>query len=113
MDSLAATARREVYRWDALALARRIRAPVAIFHGATDRQVPADQADSLAVVFRRAGNANVTVRVFPDLNHLLVHDPSGDFLQYHRLENAAVDSELLAAVATFVQRAALSAPTAP
>lgn len=105
MDSLAAAGRREVYRWDAQGLARQIRLPVAIFHGATDRQVPADQADSLAALFRRAGNAHVTLRVFPDLNHLLVRDPSGDFLQYHRLETAVLDRDLLAAVATFVRRA--------
>ncbi len=105
MNSLAATAKREVYRWDAWALARRIRVPVAILHGATDRQVPAEQADSLAALFRRAGNPQVTMRVFPDLNHLLVRDPSGDFLQYHRLETAVVDRALLAAVATFVRRA--------
>jgi len=98
MDSLAVTGRREVFRWDAAALAERIHVPVAVFHGATDRQVPADQADSLGAIFRRAGNADVTVHVFPGVNHLLVRDPDGDFLRYARLANADVAEVVLTVV---------------
>jgi alpha-beta hydrolase superfamily lysophospholipase len=98
-DSLATTSAREVYRWDAVALARRIHMPVAVFQGATDRQVPADQADSLGAIFRRTGNTDVTVRVFPDVNHLLVHDTNGDFLAYYELPNAKVAEEVLSAIA--------------
>lgn len=99
LDSLARTSEREVYRWNAPALARDIRAPIAIFHGGTDRQVPADQADSLAAVFRRTGHRAVSVRVFPERNHLLLRDPDGDFLQYGRLTNGRVDGEVLGAIA--------------
>lgn len=99
LDSLARTSEREVYRWNATALARDIRAPVAIFHGGTDRQVPADQADSLAAVFRRTGHRAVSVRVFPERNHLLLRDPDGDFLQYGRLTSGRVDGEVLGAMA--------------
>lgn len=102
MDSLAVSGRREVYRWNAAGLAQRIRAPVAVFNGATDRQVPADQADSLGAVLRRAGNADVTVEVFPDVNHLLVRDPDGDFLRYDRLENADVADVVLAGVGSWL-----------
>jgi len=102
MDSLARTGRREVFRWDAAALAVRIRIPVAVFHGATDRQVPADQADSLGALLRRAGNRDVTVRVFPAVNHLLVHDVDGDFLQYDRLESADVAQEVLATIGNWL-----------
>lgn len=99
LDSLAQTSEREVYRWNATALARDIRAPIAIFHGGTDRQVPSDQADSLAAVFRRTGHRAVSVRVFPERNHLLLRDPDGDFLQYGRLTNGRVDGEVLGAIA--------------
>jgi dienelactone hydrolase len=102
VDSLAVTARREVYRWDAARVAQRIRVPVAVFHGETDRQVPADQADSLGVVFKRSGNADVTVQVFPGVNHLLVHDAVGDFLQYERLESADVAEEVLTALGNWL-----------
>ncbi len=104
MDSLALSGSREVYRWDAAGLARRIRAPVAVFQGETDRQVPAEQADSLGALFRRAGNRDVTVRVFPEVNHLFVPDPSGDFLRYDRLENGALHPDVLETVARWLAR---------
>jgi hypothetical protein len=102
MDSLAVAGSREVYRWDAPALARRIRAPVAIFQGGTDRQVPPEQAEALAALFRSTGNADVTVRVFPDVNHLFVADPSGDFLRYGTLESGALEPSVLEAVSAWV-----------
>ena len=102
MDSLAATLPREVLRWNAAELAGRIRAPAGIFQGATDRQVPSDQADSLGALFRRAGNRNVTVRVFAGRNHLLVPDPDGDFLRYDRLGSAQLDPEVLGAIADWI-----------
>jgi alpha-beta hydrolase superfamily lysophospholipase len=102
MDSLAIAGARDVFRWEPLPLARRIRAPVAIFHGGTDRQVPADQADSLAAVFRRAGHARVTVRIFPERNHLLVPDPDGDFLRYDRLPSARIGDDVKGAVADWI-----------
>jgi uncharacterized protein len=102
MDSLAVAGSREVYRWDAPALAQRIRAPVAVFQGGSDKQVPPEQADSLGALFRAAGNADVTVRVFPDVNHLFVPDPSGDFLRYGRLPSGALEPSVLEAVEAWV-----------
>lgn len=102
MDSLAVAGSREVYRWNAPALAQRIRAPVAVFQGGTDKQVPPEQADSLAALFRAAGNADVTVRVFPGVNHLFVSDPSGDFLRYGLLASGAVEGSVLEVVAVWV-----------
>jgi dienelactone hydrolase len=102
MDSLAITGTREVFRWQPAPLAARIRAPVAIFHGGADRQVPAAQADSLAAVFRRAGNRQVTVRIFSERNHLLVPDPDGDFLRYDRLPSARLGEDVKGAVADWI-----------
>lgn len=99
MDSLAVSGRREVYRWDADAVARDIRVrSVAIFHGETDRQVPNDQVSALAAVFRRTGNPAITAVVFPGLNHLLVPDSTGDFTRYDELPSARVDQTVLAAL---------------
>lgn len=113
-DSLAITGRRELYRWDAGGLAERIHLPVAVMHGATDRQVPAEQADSLGAAFRRAGNPDVTVTIFPDVNHLLVHDPDGDFLAYGRLPDAQVEEDVLTVMATWLRaRFRLQARGAP
>jgi dienelactone hydrolase len=97
-DSLAQTSSRELYRWNAADHARKIRAPIAIFHGGTDRQVPAEQADSLAAVFKKTGHRAVVVRVFPDRNHLFLRDPNGDFLQYGRLSDGRVDTEVTGAI---------------
>jgi len=103
MDSLAVAGNREVYRWDADAVARRIRAPaIAIFHGETDRQVPSSQAEALAAVFHRASKPGVSVRIFPGLNHLLVPDQDGDFTRYDELPSARVDASVLGALADWV-----------
>jgi dienelactone hydrolase len=98
MDSLAVAGKREVFRWNGEALARRTTAPVAVFQGATDRQVPAGQAEALGDLFRRAGNRDVTVRVFPGVNHLFVPDESGDFLRYDELRSGRLHPDVLRAV---------------
>jgi hypothetical protein len=64
--------------------------------------VPPEQADSLAALFRRSGNARVTVRLFPARNHLLVPDPDGDFLRYDRLPSARLGEDVRGAVADWV-----------
>lgn len=94
-DSLAVTGSREVYRWDAPELAQRIRIPVAVLQGGSDKQVPPAEAEALGALLRRAGTADVTVRVLPDVNHLFVTDPSGDFLRYGELTSGALDPRVL------------------
>ena len=99
-DSLAAATPwlRFFMAYDPLADARRVRAPTLVLQGATDRQVTAEQAEELAAAVRAGGNRDVTVRVFPDLNHLLVHDPSGAFAGYRSLPSYAVRPDVLGAV---------------
>jgi len=102
MDSLANVLTRDALRWNAAELAGRIRAPVGVFQGATDRQVPSAQADSLGVLFRRVGNGDVTVHVFADRNHLLVRDPDGDFLRYDQLRSVQLDPEVLGVITDWI-----------
>ena len=88
--------------YDPLPAARRLRAPVLILHGATDRQVSAEQAEELASAIRAGGNRDVTVRIFPEMNHLLVQDPSGAYGGYATLPSHAVRPDLLGAVADWL-----------
>jgi hypothetical protein len=63
---------------DPLGTARQVTdTPILILQGGTDHQITPDQAPALAAAFREAGNRDVTVRVFPHLNHLFIPDPSG------------------------------------
>jgi uncharacterized protein len=74
------------------------RTPVLVLHGETDRQVTVDQAEELAGAFRAAGNPDVTVRTFPDVNHLLLRDPDGSPGDYVRLTERSVAPEVLDAL---------------
>ena len=108
-DSMAAAARAELevmaarqpwlgffLDYDPIPTARQVTdTPVLILHGETDRQVTVDQAGTLAETFRTAGNPDVTLRVFPDINHLLLRDPEGDPSGYSALESREVDREVL------------------
>lgn len=82
--------------------AKRVKAPVLILQGATDRQVTADQAEKLAAAFRAGGNHDVTVRVFPDHNHLFITDPSGNPQYYWRLTTNKVDPAVLGVIADWL-----------
>lgn len=72
-------------RHDPLPVIRRVRQPVLILQGATDRQVTAEQADELARALAAAGNRAVTQRVLAARNHLFLPDPDGDPAGYAQL----------------------------
>lgn len=76
--------------YDPLPAVRRVKVPVLILHGATDRQVTADQAEELAAALRAAGNRAVDVHVLADVNHLFLRDPSGDPAGYSGLKDTQV-----------------------
>ena len=87
--------------YDPAAAARRVKTPVLILQGMTDRQVPPSEADKLAAAFRAGGNRDVTVRSFPATNHLFVADPVGSF-EYAKLPSLHVRPEVLGAVADWL-----------
>jgi len=91
-----------IYDYDPLATARRVRTPVLIMHGATDLQVTVDQAEELAAAFREGGNRDVTVRVFPNTNHLFLDDASGVYSGYATLPSKAVRPEVLGVLADWL-----------
>lgn len=85
---------------DPLPAARRVSRPsVLILHGATDQQVPPAHVELLAAAFRAGGNRDVSVRLFPETNHLMVHDPNGDPSGYDALPSRTVTAEVLGALA--------------
>lgn len=76
---------------DVLAVARQVKVPTLILNGETDQQVTPEQAEELAQAIRSGGNTDVTVHVFPDLNHLFLYDPVGFPPGYARLTRSAVE----------------------
>jgi dienelactone hydrolase len=104
----AAAARIPWVRWfmayDPLPAARRVRAPVLILHGGTDRQVTAEQAEELGAAILEGGSTDVTVRVFPGHNHLFIPDPVGtaDPASYAALPSKKVPAEVLGALADWL-----------
>ena len=52
---------------------------------------------------RQGGNRQVTLRVFPDLNHLFIHDLSGLPSGYTALRSNRVAPEVLGAIADWLQ----------
>jgi dipeptidyl aminopeptidase/acylaminoacyl peptidase len=80
---------------DPLPVVRKLRLPVLIVQGATDRQVTADQAEVLARELRAAGNRDVAVHVLPEVNHLFLRDPVGNVQGYAALPSRTVVPQLL------------------
>ena len=87
--------------YDPTAAARRVKTPVLILQGRTDRQVPPAEADRLAAAFRAGGNRDVTLRFFPATNHLFVADSVGSF-EYAKLPSLKVRPEVLSAIADWL-----------
>ena len=80
---------------DVLAVARQVKTPTLLLNGATDQQVTPEQTAELAGAIKSGGNADVTSRVFPDLNHLFVYDPVGFPLGYSKLVRNNVEPEVI------------------
>jgi uncharacterized protein len=91
--------------YDPLPTARRVRhTPVLVLQGETDRQVTMDQAAELADAFRAALNPDVSVKLFPDVNHLLLRDPDGSPAAYVALRDRNVVPEVLGALADWLAK---------
>ena len=88
--------------YDPLPTARRVRQPVLVLQGATDQQVTADQAPELAAAIRAGGNRDVTLRVFPGLNHLMIPDPLGMPAGYAGLPSHNVAPQVLGTLADWL-----------
>lgn len=71
--------------YNPLPTARKLRCPALILQGSTDTQIPVDHAQILGAAIRSGGDADVTVKILPGLNHLFLEDPDGTFTLYGKL----------------------------
>lgn len=70
---------------DPAAAMRQVKIPALILTGSRDQQAVPGQVALMEAAFKSAGNPDVTARVLPDLNHLLVPDPDGFPQNYGKL----------------------------
>ena len=63
--------------YDPVPTMRRVKTPVLILTGSRDQQALPEHVALQEAAFKAGGNADVTARVLPDLNHLFVHDVDG------------------------------------
>ena len=88
--------------YDPIATAKRVKQPVLILQGATDRQVTPEQGPELAAAFRSGGNRDVTLKIFPSTNHLFLADPVGNPSGYATLPSKNVRSDVLGTLADWL-----------
>jgi dienelactone hydrolase len=89
--------------YDPLPTISKVRQPVLILQGELDLQVTADQAQMLEQAARKGGNRDITVRVFPRLNHLFLPAKSGEEREYTNLETYSLSDEFLSTLADWLQ----------
>ncbi len=95
---------------DPLVYAKHVRCPALIVQGATDVTVPVRSAERLAQTMRAAGNADVTVRLFPNISHALLPDTFGLDSEWVKLPAFLTSPGILDLVAGWVQRKAAGSP---
>jgi dipeptidyl aminopeptidase/acylaminoacyl peptidase len=96
--------RRSIQDRDPLPTARRLRMPLLILQGLTDRAVEPEDARRLEEAVRGAGNARVERRLFPGVNHHFQHDDVGAREGYDRLPSQDLAPEVLQALCGWLGR---------
>lgn len=94
---------REYFTYDPLPTARKVKQPLLILQGERDRQVDQSHAQILATAVRDAGNKDVTVKVFPTLNHLFLPSTTGSFNEYSHLASTKVPDDVLVTLTDWVK----------
>jgi alpha-beta hydrolase superfamily lysophospholipase len=88
---------------DPKATAAKVKVPTLILQGATDQQVTAVQAEDLAKALRAGGNKDVTVKVYPNANHLFIEDPSGNPSGYTALKGNRIRDDVMASLVSWLK----------
>lgn len=86
---------KEFVNYDPLPTIRQVKQPILIFQGSLDHQITSEQAPLLAETARTAGNKDVELHLFPDLNHLFLKAKTGTFSEYQHLETSTVPDDVL------------------
>jgi dipeptidyl aminopeptidase/acylaminoacyl peptidase len=89
---------REYFAYDPLPTARKVKQPLLILQGERDRQVDQSHAQMVADAVRNAGNKNVTLKLFPTLNHLFLPSNTGSVSEYPHLKDTKVPDVVLTAL---------------
>jgi dipeptidyl aminopeptidase/acylaminoacyl peptidase len=97
--------RKSIQHRDPLPTARRLRMPVLILQGLTDRAVEPEDARRLERAIRSGGNRRVERRMFPAVNHHFQRDPVGAREGYDRLPVQTLAPEVLEALCSWLPRA--------
>jgi dipeptidyl aminopeptidase/acylaminoacyl peptidase len=97
--------RRSIQDHDPLPAARRLRMPVLILHGLTDRAVAPEDASLLEGAIRESGNGRVERRLFPGVNHHFQRDPVGAREGYDQLPTQDLAPEVLDAICAWLEPA--------
>ena len=92
---------REHYLAEPAEVIAQLQDPVLIVSGEKDFQVPSSEAGLLSELLETAGNDDVVVHVFPDLNHLLRYHPEEPNLTYRHV-NEPVDPRVIEAVQDWI-----------
>ena len=87
---------------DPLPVARRVKVPVYIAQGSTDKQEVPENGTQLEKALREGGNTNVTVKVFADRNHLFLNDPDGNPANYVKLPSGRIGGDVIGPVVDWV-----------
>jgi dipeptidyl aminopeptidase/acylaminoacyl peptidase len=87
---------------DPLPTVRRVRCPVLILQGTTDRAVAPEEAVLLAETLRGAGNTRVTLKVFESVNHHFQIDPVGATDHYDDLPSQALAPQFLETISRWL-----------
>jgi dipeptidyl aminopeptidase/acylaminoacyl peptidase len=95
---------KEFLSYDPLSFMRRVRQPALILQGELDRQVTADQAALLERAARESGNKDVTVHVFPRLNHLFLPATTGSFSEYSKLTTTTVGTDVMDSLGAWLEK---------
>lgn len=88
--------------YDPIATAKNVHVPALVLQGGNDRQISSDQAEKLGAALRAGGDKDVTVHVFPELDHLFLVDPAGDPSGYPMLPSKKIGSDVLGTIADWV-----------
>jgi uncharacterized protein len=94
--------RRSIQDRDPLPTARRLRMPVLILQGSTDRAVQPEDAVLLERAIREGGNRRVERRLFSGVNHHFQRDPIGAREGYDHLPTQDLAPEVLDTLCTWL-----------
>jgi len=97
--------RRSIQDRDPLPTARRLRMPVLILQGSTDRAVSPEDAVLLERAIREGGNRRVERHLFPGVNHHFQRDPIGAREGYDHLPTQDLAPEVLDTLCTWLTAA--------